>query len=391
MFAESEDAAEPPPFPQGNSRQEEDDWREWRETAPLEQVRDVLDQHLHDAQAALAANPRDADQRALAEELYGYVWEFVERLKAHAQEMTLAFARARLESINLPWNELDSNEALQIASEHRLDWMNAKGALVDTWRLIEFNANALQSNLQVVLDGEMRNFGGPFDFRGEATRGTASLQFDAPLNRLSERNIYRQSLIEYQQARRSYMLFVDRVSQGLRQTLRTMELDQLNFELRRQAVWTAIATVEQAQLRLNEPPQVGVDATLGTLGPTTARDLVSALSDLLSTQNDYLSVWVNYQVLRIQLDMDLGTMRIDGRGLWEDPGEIGQPAEWCESNFEDELGDLPDHIKQELRQTMPWNAEPVEPRLELEETDDAELPDPADAAMLRRLRIVGGK
>ncbi|MGE0608579.1 MAG: hypothetical protein AB7O62_15900 [Pirellulales bacterium] len=373
VFAEEDEEADPPPFPSAGTRHEEDNWREWRETAPLEQVRDALEQHLQDTQAALTANPEDADQLALAEEIYGYVWEFIERLKAHAQEMTLAFARARLESITLPWNELDSDTALQIASDHRLDWMNAKGALVDTWRLIEFNANALQSNLQIVLDGELRNSGGPFDFRGDASTGRASLQFDAPLNRVSERNIYRQSLIEFQQARRSYMLFVDRVSQGLRAILRTMELNQLNFELRRQAVWTAIATVEQAQLRLIEPPQVGVDATLGTLGPTTARDLVSALSDLLSTQNDYLSVWVNYQVLRIQLDMDLGTMQIDERGLWVDPGEIGQPAAWCQANFEDELQELPEELQRDLRQIRPWDAEPVEPRLEPVESEGKRL------------------
>ena len=40
---------------------------------------------------------------------------------------------------------------------------------------------------------------------------------------------------------------------------------------------------------------------------TTARDLVSALSDLLNVQNDFLSVWVNYELQRRFLDLDLGT------------------------------------------------------------------------------------
>lgn len=350
VFAEQQDEPDPPPLPRLGSRQEEDVWRQWRDSAPLEHVRAVLRQHLEETQRQLAENSNDATARSRAEDLYGYAWEFIERLKAHAQEMSLVFARARLESITVPWNELDSHEALQIASDHRLDWMNARAALVDTWRLIEFNANALKSGLSITLDGTMRNRGNsPFDFSGNATTGFAQLQFDAPLNRLNERNVYRQSLIEFQRARRNYMLFVDRISQVLRLDLRSMELNQLNFELRRQAVWTAIASVEQAQLRLTEPPRVGADATQETLGPTTARDLVTALSDLLSTQNDFLSVWVNYLVLRIQLDMDLGTMCLDGRGVWVDPGQIGLPREWAACNFEEDLSNLPPGMQEILR------------------------------------------
>jgi hypothetical protein len=151
-------------------------------------------------------------------------------------------------------------------------------------------------------------------------------EFDAPLARLGERNQYRQALIEYQQARRNYLTFVDGVSQLLRNTLRTMELNQTNFEIRRQALWTAIDQVDQAQLRLyEEPPAAGAATVVGTdtIGPTAARDLLSALSDLLSSQNDFLSVWVNYELQRIQLDLDLGTMRVDDRGIWIDPGTVG--------------------------------------------------------------------
>jgi hypothetical protein len=48
--------------------------------------------------------------------------------------------------------------------------------------------------------------------------------------------------------------------------------------------------------------------------------LVNALSDLLNVQNDFLSVWVDYEVQRLGLDFDLGTMQLDDRGMWIDPG-----------------------------------------------------------------------
>jgi hypothetical protein len=134
-----------------------------------------------------------------------------------------------------------------------------------------------------------------------------------------ERNNYRETLIEYQRARRDYMLFEDRISQSLRNTLRIIELSQLNFELRRAAVHVAVSQVDQASFRLNAPPRQGQQMQFGA---TTARDLVSALTDLLDAQNDFLNVWVNYEVLRMLLDFELGVLQLDQDGNWIDPGPI---------------------------------------------------------------------
>ena len=115
------------------------------------------------------------------------------------------------------------------------------------------------------------------------------------------------------------MLFEDKVSQSLRNTLRLIDLCQLNFELRRAAVQVAISQVDLARLRLEEPPRPGVIAQIGA---TTARDLVTALSDLLDAQNDFLSMRVGYETLRLVLDFESGTMQLDEEGMWNDPGPI---------------------------------------------------------------------
>ncbi len=52
--------------------------------------------------------------------------------------------------------------------------------------------------------------------------------------------------------------------------------------------------------------------------------MVSALSDLLDAQNNFMSVFVNYEVQRRALDLDLGTMKLDPEGIWLDPGAMGQ-------------------------------------------------------------------
>jgi outer membrane protein TolC len=250
--------------------------------------------------------------------------ELAARLSGLLLALSLDQTATRLETLALPPVQIAAEDALAIARDHRLDWMNARAQLVDGWRQIDFVAHGLRSALTFTADGSIGTFGnrsGRFDGRtGDLNFG---LRFDTPLDRLLERNQYRETLIDYQRARRTYDEFEDRVSLSLRNTLRIVELSQLNFELRRSAVQTAISQVDLARLRLDEPPKPGAQAAFGA---TTARDLVTALSDLLNAQNDLLSLWVGYDVLRVLLDFEMGTMRLTTDGRWIDPGPMTTEA-----------------------------------------------------------------
>jgi len=240
-------------------------------------------------------------------------------LSSSVLELALANAGARIESLTLPPIDLGEERAIEVAKANRLDWMNARSELVDAWRQIDFNANPLMSGLDIKFEGGLGTTQGEaahFDGRAGNVRGI--IQFDTPLDRLRERNDYRESQVAYQRARRDYMLFEDRVTQSLRNTLRIMELGQLNFELRRAAVQSALQQVDLARLKLDEPPRPGQAAA--QIGATAARDLVSALSDLLSAQNEFLSLWVGNEVLRMELDYELGLMEVDTKGKWVEPG-----------------------------------------------------------------------
>jgi hypothetical protein len=247
------------------------------------------------------------------------------RLSGLLLELSLLQARARLDAITFDPVDLSDKEAYCIASRYRRDWMNARASVVDAWRLIQFNANSLESDLNLVFDGDLRNQNdNPFSLSGKNGALRVGVQFDPPLTRVGERNIYRQSLIEYQQAKRSYYQFRDRVQRDLRSTLRQMKLDDLNMELRRAAVHVAITQVDLARLRLSEPARPVQASAPGQptepggqsqFGDTVARDLVNALIDLLNVQNDFLSVWVDHEVQDISLDYLLGTMELDGRGI----------------------------------------------------------------------------
>ncbi len=231
-------------------------------------------------------------------------------------------ARARIESVVLPPVDIQPEEAVEIARANRLDWMNTRAGLVDSWRAIEVVADNLESTLDVVFSGDMQNAtDNPLSLRGKTGRLRAGLQWDSPLTRMQERNQYRQVLIEYQQAKRTYYRFEDTVWQTLRSELRNIRYNQYNFELQRYAV-----RIAAQQITINEDlRQIRESLSLAS-GPTAARDSVSALADLLQAQNTFLGVWVFYEAQRRNLDQDLGTIRVDENNIWVDPGSITSQA-----------------------------------------------------------------
>jgi outer membrane protein TolC len=238
-------------------------------------------------------------------------------------QLTLIQAAARLDAVSLTWIDMSPEEAFRIARANRPDWMNARAAVVDAWRQIEVVANSLQSNLNLTFSGDVNTVNNnPLEFRGSTGRLRVGLEFDAPLTRVAERNAYRAAQIAYQQTRRRYYAFEDSIHQSLRATLRDIRLAQLDFELRRAAVFVAITQLDLTRLGLQRPPRPG---ETGQLGATTARDLLQASSALLTAQNNFLNAWLNYEVQRMGLDFDLGTMRLDENGMWIDPGPI-QPG-----------------------------------------------------------------
>ncbi|MEK6237277.1 MAG: hypothetical protein N2C14_21410, partial [Planctomycetales bacterium] len=137
------------------------------------------------------------------EELHSHLVGGLRETSESLVMLTLVQARARVETVTLSPIAVTDRQALAIAREYRRDWSNARAQLVDVWRLIEFNGADLESDLDIVVSGEIRSLGNDLmGFRGENGRLRLALQFDAPITRLAERNNYRQSLISYQGARR---------------------------------------------------------------------------------------------------------------------------------------------------------------------------------------------
>lgn len=289
--------------------------------ADLEQEYNAMTVALKSLQDELSEPTRGETVEELIEWVAVYL-QLVDRL-------ALIPARARLEAITVEPIELECDNALQIALANRLDFMNGRAALVDRWRLIQVNADTLQSVVNITAGGDIRTArNNPVSFRAPTGSLRLGLEFDAPFTRLLERNAYRESLIEYQRSRRSLIQSRDALHLGLRALLRQIEQLRQNLEIQRGAVTIAIRRVDQTQRLLNPPRHAPQPGARPPINPTMAINLLSAQSSLRVTQNSFLSVWLNYYAARMRLYRELGVLKLDPEGLWiEHPiGRIEPPA-----------------------------------------------------------------
>lgn len=255
---------------------------------------------------------------AIRENLVLATQDLLSELGDDVLTLQLIQARARTESALLPEVEITAPEAFEIARRNRRDWANARASLVDSWRLIEFNADNLESNLDLRFDGDVLNDGNnPFSLRSKTASFRVGLQWDAPITRLQERNTYRQSLIEFARAKRSYYQYEDGIWRLVRGQIRQLQANQFTFEYGRQSV-----RIAASQIQLNEDIRELRDSRGLGSGPTAARDTISALAALRSAQNALLNIYVNYEVVRRNIQFDIGTMELTPEGIWIDDGVI---------------------------------------------------------------------
>jgi hypothetical protein len=268
-------------------------------------------------------------------------------------------ARARLEAVTVTTTELPSETAFRIALDNRLDFMNARAALVDSWRQIQVNADALQSVLDITASGDLRTArNNPASFRAPTGNFRLGLEFDAPITRLVERNRYRESLIRYQQDRRLFIQSRDALHLELRELLRQIQQLRQNLEIQRRAVAIAIRRVDLTRAQLYAPvPPPAPGQRAAAFGPAAARQLREAQSALRTTQDAFLRVWLSHYAARMRLARELGIMQLDPSGRWVENPIPGTPN-GSPSNLEELAPGLP--ILRRLPQTSPIGTEAVE-------------------------------
>ena len=232
------------------------------------------------------------------------------RLRDEISELYVAQTQTRLFLIEIEPQPIAWETATTFALQNRLDLMNSKALVMDAYRRVQVAADALESDLNVtgrVKIGSDANSNSPFKLDSANNEYNIGVQFDGPLNRLNERNIYRASQIQYQRASRDYIAAEDQIANEVRLVLRRLELSRVSFQIARQQVVAATRQVDQAQIDLRRSSQADSNLTL---------NLLLALEGLLDAKNGLIVNWVQYRIQKMRLFAALDMLYLDEDGTW---------------------------------------------------------------------------
>jgi hypothetical protein len=228
------------------------------------------------------------------------------------------------------------------ALENRLDLMNVRAQVVDSWRQIALFANALLGSLNVEYQLTSNSPPGralPTDIGGSGNDHRLVLNATLPIVRIQERNNYRTALIGYQRQRRTYQEAEDLAVRAVRAEIHNLHVYAEQYKIQQRQLELAYLTIDSSLESLLAPtrPAVGAAAAAaagaggGADGPAAlTQQLLSAQRSLPAAQNALLTVWINYLDQRLQLYRDLELMPLDARGVWIDeirPCDCSRDAE----------------------------------------------------------------
>lgn len=198
----------------------------------------------------------------------------------------------------------DLDGALSEADERRLDLRTAFDQQQDADRRVLVARNALMAGLDLrggvdVLTPSDQ----PFNLDDAITRGTLGIDFDLPVERTAERNVYRRAIIDAGRARRDRERSQDTVVFEVRDAYRTVEEARRSYEIQQESSRLAERRVESTQLLLE-------------LGQARTRDRLDAETSRLQARNAVTAALVDHALARLALERDVGTLRVDAEGWW---------------------------------------------------------------------------
>jgi hypothetical protein len=232
--------------------------------------------------------------------------------------------------VNLAKDALDDalEAAVSTAIANRLDLMNARADVVDAWRQVAVFANSLLGVFNVGYHVDSSTPPGqakPLAFQASQTRHQLFLNAELPLVRLVERNNYRAALIAFQRARRALMAAEDQVAAQVRAEVRQLQVLARNFDIQKKQVELQYQQVESSLATFEAPPEAPRGGAAAPTGGGQAgniaaltQQLLNAYRGLPNNQRQLLTTWIQYQVARQQMYLDLELMPLDERGVWID-------------------------------------------------------------------------
>lgn len=200
--------------------------------------------------------------------------------------------------------ETTEDAAFAAAVERKLDVLNEIDRFEDSKRKITVAASLLKANLTFVSGVSLSDRAVDYrNFNLTQFNTSAGLQLDLPFDRLLQRNAYRTTVIDFEQALRSLALTLDTSRDAVRQGLRNLEQLQQNYVIQT----NALALADQ---------RVNASGILLQAGRSQIRDQLEAQTAQVLAQNAVTQVQVDYLAARLKFLVDVGALRTEGEQWW---------------------------------------------------------------------------
>ena len=248
----------------------------------------------------------------------------LEQLRGRASEILEQMRRASLEGISetvppadapidlIPANyedagpyEIDESMAVKLALENRLDLQIAIGEVYDAQREVIVRADALRAGLTLGGSAFVSDNDDVGDIRFDRGQYAALLSLDLPVERTRERNDYRNSLLNLEQATRNVQSLEDQIKFSIRSELRTLLESRESVKIQAQSV-----VVAEKRVRSNT---IFLEA-----GRTEIRNLLESQDALLAAQNSLTRAVIDYRIAELEMQRDLGLLKVNEKGLWRE-------------------------------------------------------------------------
>lgn len=211
--------------------------------------------------------------------------------------------------------EMQAEEAVEVALQKRLDLMNARYRVEDAERQVELAKNGLrtEANLSLSADVDTAPQTHMADFRFQQGTYSTKLDVGLPLDRRSERNTYRKSLISLERQKRALSRFEDDIKLEVRQAYRRLQQAEESYDIQKLSVALAERRVESTTLLLQA-------------GRVDTRDLLESQEALLEAQNGLTRALVDHTIARLEFWRDIDTLQINEKGLWQEEMSNGEQS-----------------------------------------------------------------
>jgi hypothetical protein len=214
-----------------------------------------------------------------------------------------------LENIGISPVDYTAEMAIETARQWRLDLANSFDAVEDAERKLVLYAEGL--GVQLDLWGDTGTLG----IESEPKTQVEKLQFhestyrlgfeaDLPFSRVSERNEYREALINLEQAIREYENDEDNIELDMRSALRDLRAKADQYRIQQMALVLAKRQLDTQEMLLS-------------IGQGETRLLLVAQGAITRAQNTVMSAIVNHAVAKLGFYRDVGILQVKPDGMWE--------------------------------------------------------------------------